>query len=339
MSFKIPKTKVICLTPIKNEEWILDRFLTAASLWADFIIIADQKSTDGSRVIAKKYPKVILIDNPSDTFNEPERQKMLIHEARKIQGPRLLITLDADEMFTPNILTSPEWNNVLSSEPGTIFKFQWANFCPDLKNMWLGLYFPWGYMDDGQEHSDNNKIHTFRIPLPIDKPIVKINEIKVIHLQYINWERMQSKHRWYQCYERINFPEKSAITIFRMYHHMCSIPKNQIIPIPVDWIEEYKKKGIDITAPHRETKLWWDEIILNYIEQNGSAFFKKMNIWDVNWQEKAILWNRQNLTAFSDPRNTIDKLIHLWLIKTQKKNQRGMFRNISDKLIRTLFRY
>jgi hypothetical protein len=339
MSLNIPKTKIICLTPIKNEAWILDRFLTAASLWADHIIIADQMSTDGSRVIAKKYPKVILIDNPSDTFNEPERQKMLIHEARKIQGPRLLITLDADEMFTPNILTSLEWKNVLNAEPGTIFKFQWANFCPDLKNMWFGLYFPWGYMDDGQEHSDNNKIHTFRIPLPIDNPIVKINEIKVIHLQYTNWERMQSKHRWYQCYEKIHCPEKSAVDIFRMYHHMYAIPPNQIIPIPAEWIQEHNKRGIDITIVHRETKLWWDELVLNYIEQNGAAFFKKINIWDTNWKEKAKLWGRQNMNPFSDPRNIMDKLIQLWLIKTQNKYPRRVFKFIDNKIIRTFWGY
>jgi hypothetical protein len=332
------KPKIICLTPVKNEAWILDRFLTAASLWADHIIIADQMSTDGSREIYKKYPKVILIDNPSETFNEPERQKLLINEARKIQGPRLLITLDADEMFTPNVFTSPEWNTILEAEPGTIFKFQWANFCPDLKNMWFGAYFPWGYMDDGSEHTENNKIHTSRIPLPIGNSIVQLNEIKVIHFQYTSWERMQSKHRWYQCYEKIHFPKQSALDIFRMYNHMYAIPSNQIIPIPVEWIQKYNKMGIDITTVHRETKLWLDEQILNNIEQYGAFYFKKINIWDVNWKEKAKLWGRQNEDVFSDPRNIFDKLIQLWLIKTQKKHQKRIFRYI-DKIIRIVFRY
>jgi glycosyltransferase involved in cell wall biosynthesis len=48
------KPTIICLTPVKNEAWLLDRFLQATSLWADFIIIADQMSTDGSQEIAKK---------------------------------------------------------------------------------------------------------------------------------------------------------------------------------------------------------------------------------------------------------------------------------------------
>ena len=61
---------IICLTPVRNEAWILDKFLQCTSLWADYIILADQMSTDGSREIALKYPKVILVDNNSATFNE-----------------------------------------------------------------------------------------------------------------------------------------------------------------------------------------------------------------------------------------------------------------------------
>ena len=40
------RAKVICMTPVKNEEWIMERFLAAASLWADCIIVADQHSQD-----------------------------------------------------------------------------------------------------------------------------------------------------------------------------------------------------------------------------------------------------------------------------------------------------
>ena len=76
------KPTVICLTPVKNEAWILERFLRCASLWADYIIIADQGSDDGSVEIATRFPKVILVENPSSIFNEPERQKLLLEAAR-----------------------------------------------------------------------------------------------------------------------------------------------------------------------------------------------------------------------------------------------------------------
>ena len=166
MDDMVTNVKVVCLTPVRNEAWVLDRFLKATSLWADVIIVADQMSTDGSREIAVKYPKVVLIDNDTEDFNEPERQKLLIDEARKIEGKKLLITLDADEMFSPEIFDSKQWKEVLLSKPGTVIYFQWANFAPDLKHMWYGNYFPWGFMDDGTEHISKNAIQNARIPLP-----------------------------------------------------------------------------------------------------------------------------------------------------------------------------
>src|SRR5437667_3161139 len=93
---------IICLTPVKNEAWILDRFLQCASLWADHIIVADQCSEDESREIVGRHPKVILIENPSPVYDEGARQKLLLEAARRIPGKRLLIALDADEMLTAN---------------------------------------------------------------------------------------------------------------------------------------------------------------------------------------------------------------------------------------------
>ena len=62
--------KIVVITPVKNEAWILDRFLAVTSQFADCIIIADQNSTDESKDICKKYPKVIVIDNKSTKYDE-----------------------------------------------------------------------------------------------------------------------------------------------------------------------------------------------------------------------------------------------------------------------------
>jgi len=329
---------IICLTPVKNEAWILDRFLKSTSLWADYIIIADQMSTDGSQEIAKSYPKVILIDNPDETYNEASRQNLLINEARKIEGPRLLITLDADEIFTPNILSSPEWQTIIDSEPGTIFKFQWANFKPDLQKMWYGAFFPWGYMDDGCDYESKITIHAGRIPFPDGHKVVEVKQIKVIHFQYTNWKRMQTKHAWYQCFEQMNFPGKGALNIFRNYHHMYAIPVNQLYSIPEEWISDYNKLGIDITKVCYETKIWWEEKVLDYIKEYGAKTFRKLRIWDINWQEKAKLWDKTNIAEYKDPRNIIDRIIQTWLLKTQTVYHKRHIRQ-TERVIRKLFNY
>ena len=83
--------KIICLIPVKNEAWILERCLQSASIWADHIIVADQGSTDDSIEIAKRFNKVILVDNSTnEDFNEYNMRSPLFNEAEKIEGPKVL---------------------------------------------------------------------------------------------------------------------------------------------------------------------------------------------------------------------------------------------------------
>jgi hypothetical protein len=334
------KPTIICLTPIKNEAWILDKFLQSTSIWADYIIVSDQMSTDGSREIANKYPKVILIENKEQKdFSEYGLRKPLLDEARKIEGPRLLISLDADEIFTPNF-DSVEWQTLQNLPIGSIIKFPWLNIYPKFDYYWsIGSNIPVGYIDDGAEFK-SGLIHACRLFDPDEntKNILITEEIKILHLQYIDWNRMESKHRWYQCFEKINYPEKSELDIYRQYHHMYSLPKNRFISVPQDWISVYSKYNIEITEVIYEDKLSWDEKILTYFQEYGKSHFRKLAIWDVNWIQKAKVWDKPNPQSFSDPRNFIDKIIQQWLQVTQNKLDKRTYRRI-DRLIKLLFRY
>ena len=312
------RPKIICLTPVKNEAWILNKFLQSASLWADHIIIADQNSTDGSRQIAQRFPKVIFVENKSEVFDELIRQRLLLNEARKISAPRLLIALDADEFLTPNFIYSPEWDIILTAKAGTVMDFQWINISPDLKNYWLHKKnSPLAFMDDGTEHA-GKKIHNQRISSPPNAHRIKLQDIKVLHLQYADWPRMESKHRWYQCWERINNPKRSAVDIYRQYHHMYGIKNSEIRPIPEEWIKDYRKLGIDILDIPKHESYWWDAEVLKYLNEYGSITFRKEDIWDIDWVSRAKLSGYSNFDNFKDPRNVFEKMVHRCLKKTQK---------------------
>ena len=96
--------KKIVIMPVKNEEWILETSLASSSLWADYIIVADQNSTDKTQEICKKFEKVIYIQNKDTNFNESERRKLLLKEARKFWSDNLIFYIDADEIVSANIL-------------------------------------------------------------------------------------------------------------------------------------------------------------------------------------------------------------------------------------------
>lgn len=105
---------------------------------ADYIVIADQQSTDGSREVARRFEKVVLVDNPHEAYDEGARQRLLIDSARQlpVSGKRILIALDADEMFSANWMESPEWQQLLAAPPGTVLYFRWANIGPDVACAW-----------------------------------------------------------------------------------------------------------------------------------------------------------------------------------------------------------
>ncbi|URM33461.1 glycosyltransferase family 2 protein [Cytobacillus firmus] len=306
--------KIVCITPVKNEEWLLDNFLEATSLWADHIIVADQNSTDRSKDIAAKYPKVTLIENNSKQFNEPERQKLLLEEARKIEGKKLIIALDADELLTPN--WEEELETIKRLPEGTIIQFRWENIHPNLKQYWSpSTWMNFGYVDDGKEHI-GSLIHSQRIPVYSISPRYQCNKVSVIHLQYIDWNRMTSKHRWYQCYETLNFTSKHPIEIFRMYHHMYSV-REDLLEIPNYWVNKYEELGIRIFSYNKPEYYWWDVEVINYLNQYSSKRFSLLPIWDVNWDRMANFIGINTEHNLSDPRIPEEKELHTWLLDTQ----------------------
>jgi hypothetical protein len=165
---------------------------------------------------------VRLVENLFSSLNESECRQLLINESRRIptSGPRILIALDADEILTANWMTSPERTRLQTAPPGTVITFQWANVGPNVSGAWLDDdKKPFGFVDDGSPHS-GYRIHSPRVPVPEGAPKLHMTDLRVLHYQYANWERMTSKERWYQCWERLNNPSKHPITIHRQYNFM-----------------------------------------------------------------------------------------------------------------------
>lgn len=329
----MPRPTVICLTPVRNEAWILDRFLRCASTWADHILVLDQNSTDGSREIARAHEKVVLLENPSSEYDEGSRQRILLEGARRIPGPRLLVALDADEILSANHLASAEWDRVLAAPPGTVIQFRWANLHPDLHSYWDAKFDgSWGFMDDGSEHT-GTRIHSQRVPFPEGAPVLTLHEIRVLHYQYVNWSRMASKHRWYQCWERINDPSRRAVHVYRQYNHMHAIREAQIRELPREWIDAYERMGIDMLSVRDDAPYWWDRDIVTWIARYGPDTFRREVIWDIDW---AALAGEFGIAAeprsFRDPRGWFDRRVQQWLQATRRHGSNLGVR-VVDKLL------
>ena len=323
----------IVMTPVRNEAWVLRAFLEATSLWADHIIIADQMSTDGSREIAKAYPKVILIDNKNPEFNEAERQAMLVAKAREVAAGRdtLLWGLDADEVLAANTFETEDWKRILNSNPGTVFWFKWAEICPNQKEYWLSptTYYPWLFHDDGKEPHGNyvRNMHSMRIPYPIEeKQMYHVDDFRVLHLAYLNKHRVASKRRFYQFVDW-EMNHRSPVQLSRSYTQTKK--GEQVMPLIDDFLYHKEKHGFDLLemVDTEVAKCYMDEYIVERFPRHSMKELRKLDIWDEVFLKTYGL---------NDPQRWIDKWIHSYLRNTALKTDK-MFVRLFDKVVKKLY--
>jgi glycosyltransferase involved in cell wall biosynthesis len=312
--------KIVVVTPVKNEAWILDRFLRAASAWADAIVIADQQSSDGSREIARRHGKVRLIDNPSPGYDEGARQRLLLAAAREVPGPRVIFALDADEMLTANGLSADFLERVKRLPPRTAVHMCWANVLPGGDRVWLpGDPKVFAVVDDGREHA-GQAIHSPRLPVSTDAPSVTVDDVLILHFQYFWWSRMKSKQRWYQCWEALNHPSKRPIQLFRQYHHMDAIPPAEVRPLPKSWLAGYAEGRLDVLPEIPDEPSRWDQEVLGWILEHGARRFARLDMWDVDWAQVARQTGvAADAAAVADPRTAFERRVHAWLRRTQSR--------------------
>lgn len=302
------KIKMICITPVKNESWILEKFLKLTSLWADHIIIADQQSTDNSIEIASKFEKVIIVKN-ENSYNEFERTKILLDAARKIEGKKIIFALDADEIFTANFHDSPEWLTIQELKEGTVILFDRININAEQDKYFGKLKMVFGLVDDGVSTIENTSqliIHNIRLPWPKNADYYYFKEIKVIHLDYVIPERTISKLIWYQCFERVKFNHSDSY-LLKKYKTFDTIDEFILFDTKQEWFEFYKKNDIDITSI-KNTLLWWNDEVLEMIDQHGIEKFRNLDICRINWKILAREKGYSNPERFLPKRTILDKI-------------------------------
>lgn len=322
----------IVMTPVRNEAWVLKAFLETTSLWADYIIIADQMSTDGSRDIYKQYPKVIVIDNKNPNFNEAERQSMLVAKAREVAAGRdtLLWGLDADELLPANWQKTQDGQHILNSQPGDVFYFKWAQLAPDKKHYGDSVFYPWLFHDDGVEPHGNyvRNMHSMRIPYPIEeKQLYYVNDFRVLHCGLLDPNRIAAKNRFYQFVDWEMNHRPSVVLAGSYVAHRKENQENDItfdlepkaIAYPFDlW------SLIDMDSIHT----WFDDYIYERLEKYPMSQLRKLDIWDEEFMRYYHI---------EDPRRWIDKVMHAYFHRSNHKRKKNIVIRAINKILKKLY--
>jgi hypothetical protein len=322
---------LICVTPIKNESSNLEHFLKATGVWADHMLVLDQGSTDNSVAIARRFEKVKLLRNESAEYDERHRAGKLIDAAREISGRRIIFALDADELLSANFRDSPEWGAVLTAQPGTVIRIDRLGLHPDGVRYWVDIAdMPIGFVDDGSPFT-GTIIHTTRIPLPERAPVLKLSEIKLLHLAYLDVAKLDSKVRWYQCWEALKGDGKLLPT-YRYYHSdlpdtisrlkLKELSDTWTDRYSLDWINKIRRRSGDhallpASEPTGHEVFWWDAQVLEWMRLYGVERFRRVPIWHVDWKAICKALGMGPCEDIEDPRTWIDRAVHRWLWMTR----------------------
>ena len=323
---------LIVVTPVRNEAWVLDAFLTCASSWADRIIVADQHSTDGSREIASRYEKVILVDNDSPEMDQAYARWLLFQEVDKIEGDKIVFALDADEFLSEGFENTAGWQRILESSPNEIFSFNWLNlygdyghYIPDHTFMEWAVHFD-STIPIAQEYHqcEQRSVHEMRVPcLPTERArYVKIDDFKFVHLARLSLTRQNNKSAFYQVHTIANLSSrKNAVSLFRTYYP----PRPKTVALQQEVF--LKSPEIrDLVKTDDYGQYYIDEM-LSIFEREGMGKFLKLDIWENPYLKAAGLHPKLPLRY---------RALHWYLRKTRENANKKVVK-VVDKMLKKLF--
>lgn len=269
--------KIITLVPVKNEAWILPYSLKNFSSFSDYVIVADQNSTDETLAICETFEKVRVIKNPYIAHTNQIRW-LLLDEARKIEGNNLIIYLDADELLSPcainDIMKRYRYKSVACG-----FSAQWIQLVNSydeyrIDGVWKNSNKQFAFIDDREIDYDRRVVtndHSNRIP-PITEIITMASPI--LHLQYLARKRSEIKQVFYMCAELLQ-----GISPRRINNRYSVARLSSTIKIAHAHTSWYS----GITLPPFEIFESEDTIKKNQIYEllrtRGVLFFEPLDIW------------------------------------------------------------
>ena len=330
---------IIVITPIRNEAWVLDAFLTCTSSWADHIILADQHSDDGTREIALKYEKVILIDNPTQEWYEYICRTRLLEEAAKIPGDKIIFGLDADEFLSEGFEKTESWQRIIQSKGNEIFCFNWLNLFDNYTTAeYTDIHFEWAaHYDESVDFVEEYKIreehavHSARVPcLQSDRcRYINVDDFWIIHLAKLNHERIRQKLDFYQVtWLDKNKERANPIRIFRGYNKYYP-DQLSYLDKPVKLCCVGNKKDYSYLVKTSDYGRHYVDEMVQVFNREGTDKFLKLCIWD----------NPYLIQAGIQPRIPLKfRLLHSYLRKTQPKADRKFVR-IIDRILTRVYAF
>lgn len=317
------KPVLIVTSSTRNYGWITRAFLKGNTRWADYVIIIDQMSTDGTREMCAEYKNVILMDDPDMNYKENIRAKIAFEKGRELSAGRdtIFFALDIDEIMPSNWENTRDGDTILHSKPGDMFQLRWANIIPN-NNFFYGGWQYKIFHDNGMDWQDLAiQMHAPLLPYSTwDVEPKEVYDFPLLHFGEYNVKWMLYKNTYYQFLDVKQKRSKSAVSIYRTYHRY-KITSVIIEPIKQEWLfNDFDVFRLINTSAAPVFIQYIQEII----REEGIEKFKKIDVWS-----SALC---KELNAI-DPRTTAWKFLHNYL-KYTNSYSRWLIVRIIDKMLK-----
>lgn len=305
---------LILISSNRNYGWVVPAFLKANARWADYIVITDQMSTDGSREMYAKCneeygtEKVIVVDDKDMQFKEYTRAKVAFEKGREIAAGRdaIYFALDIDEVLPANWMNTEDGKRILHSKPGDMFGLLWADLRPDRRTYTTDTWQYKVFHDNGVEWPECNvELHVPHLPYSsYDIEPTRIVDFPNMHFG----GRYNEKWRHFKmCYlQMLDIHQKrakSVVAIYRSYQNKGTIPDLKELKKEWFWDDFDIFEYIDLTVPPISIAL-----MKELIKEDGIKRYRGIDIWDKDICESLEV---------QDPRTLGWKMVHAYLKVTQ----------------------
>lgn len=289
--------KLIGLMLVRNEAWILGMTARVALRWCDSLRIVMDRCTDNtSRIVddlIREYGANRIAyqhTEQAEHWQEMDIRQQMLEDGRGMGGTHFAM-IDGDEAVTHNQLENArKWTESL--KPGQVLDM--PMICPH-----RGLE---KYRDDHTEWSRSQLSVSFcdkpnlawrprngyqfhqRCPQGSGEHINPLNRDKskggAFHFQWVSWERITAKHRWYKLNERVRWPNRTLPNeVDRIYSQALDETGLRTRAIPKDWYGDYE---MHFVYPNHQA--WHTRECELMLERHGPGIMDGLNLW--GWPTK-----------------------------------------------------
>jgi hypothetical protein len=287
--------KLVCLMPARNEDWILGLSARAALLWVDHLVLLDHASTDRTSAVmaevANEFPDRVTVLVEGDPVWEEMRHRQRLLETSRALGATHIVTVDADEILTGNLLDTIR-ERVLATPAGLTMMLPWqclrGQACEVMVSGIWGVANACVAFQDGPEcHWAARDGYDFHHRQPMGRPFAGHLPIGrgaggLMHLQFVGARRLLAKQALYKMQEVLRWPGRDSLGAINARYDFAVYGAQQaeVWATPPEWWAPYW--GLMRYTDFSNENTPWQEIEVRRLwAEYGSARFAGLDLFGV----------------------------------------------------------